>query len=82
MQASVSNNETIKISAAASATTLASNQYAICTYKISNALTSGVPHFYTRYFGPGQTIPASTSDTSGSTITSDLVSGVIFENSP
>ena len=97
--ASLSANTTLKVNRAISgADTVSSNAYAIVTYvltsvsgTLSNQSGVGGSSDITRYFGPGQSIPASfvaqipvVSSSASSSIsgTYSLQSGVEFINTP
>ena len=99
-QAVISNNQSIKVNRAISgATTVNANCYAIVNYQ-KTAVTigatvsgfeysAGLSDITTRYFGPGQTIPASFNSSitaySGSAnlvVAYAIMGGVEFINSP
>lgn len=91
MNTLVSNNVTIKINSAASATTLTSTQYAVCTYIVGTLGTgigsATVEPCITAYYGPGDTITSTITATlnaaGGATATTyNFRGGVIFSNTP
>jgi hypothetical protein len=88
------SNTTLKVNRAITgSTTVNSNCYAVITYQLSNVVNGSPgavhPAFFTNYYGPGQSVPASytlttSKDNSNNPLqdTYTLVGGVEFINSP
>lgn len=89
-QAILSNNVSIKVSAAATAgMTVPANSYVVASYKVTGSANSEASgDIATLYFGPSQTVSStiaaaiSTSGVASNNQTYTFVSGVVFTNSP